>query len=103
VTRARVVFSEHADSDLRDLFNYIVEQSGYDASARRFIDGIVDRCAELQDFPQIGRPRDDLQVGLRLLTFKSVVIAYRLEARSVIILNIFARGRDFEAILRGQT
>ena len=51
--------------------------------------------------PRGGRPRDDLEPGLRTVPFeRSAVIAYRVESDSVLILNVFYGRRDYEALYR---
>ena len=50
----------------------------------------------------IGRPRDDLEPGLRTIPFeRSAVIAYKVEDDRVRIGNVFYGGRNFEALYRG--
>ena len=46
--------------------------------------------------------RDDLGTGFRSVPFeRSAIIFYVVEPEQVFITNIFRRGRDYEAILRG--
>ena len=79
------------------MFRTILHRSQDVATARRFTPGIKDRCDRIGDAPKAGRPRDDLPEGLRTVAFeRSTVIAYRVEHRSVRILNIFYGGRDVE-------
>jgi toxin ParE1/3/4 len=96
----RVVLRPQAEEDLEAIYRYIAKDSperaiGYVRRLRR-------RCEALAEYPERGRPRDDLAPGLRMLAFeRSAVIAYRVEDGSVRIVDIFYRGRDYDAILRG--
>ncbi|SDN45109.1 toxin ParE1/3/4 [Methylobacterium phyllostachyos] len=69
--------------------------------AEGFIRRIIARCRRIGDAPHGGRPRDDLEPGLRTVPFeRSAVIAYRVGAESVTITNVFYGGRDFEALFQ---
>ena len=61
-----------------------------------------DRCDRIGNVPHGGRPRDDLEPGLRTVPFEhSAVIAYKVEDDLVRIVNIFYGGRDFESFYLG--
>lgn len=48
-----------------------------------------------------GIARDDLEPGVRLLSFESrVVILYRIEGDRVRIARLFYGGRDYEALFK---
>ena len=58
--------SPQADSDLDDIWYYVVTKSGSTKIADRLIDSITDRFLLLARHPRIGRARDeDLRAGLR--------------------------------------
>jgi toxin ParE1/3/4 len=64
-------------------------------------DKLYSRCESLAEFPLKGRARDDLMKGLRVLPFeKKAIIAYRILADMVEVLNMFYDGRDYEALIR---
>lgn len=66
-----------------------------------FVQRIKDRCERIGDAPHGGRPRDDLEPGLRTVPFeRSAMIVYRVERDRVRITNIFYGGQDFEALFR---
>ena len=72
-------------------------------TAEGFVRRIVERCERIGDAPHGGRPRDDLEPGLRTVPFeRSAVIAYKAEPGRVLVTNVFYGGRDFEALYRGQ-
>lgn len=64
---------------------------------------IKDRCERIGDAPHGGRPREDLEPGLRTVPFESsALIAYRVEPDRMRITNVFYSGRDFEAFYRSE-
>jgi toxin ParE1/3/4 len=70
--------------------------------ARRFINRIEDRCSRIGFVPRGGRPRDDLDPGLRTVPFEhSAIIADKVEGNRVDITNVFYGGRDYEAFYLG--
>ena len=55
----------------------------------------------LQDFPNLGVPRDDILSGLRTIGFRRrVTAAFVVGAAEVLVVGIFYGGQDFETILR---
>lgn len=56
------------------------------------------RCRKIGDAPNGGRPRDDLEPGLRTVPFeRTAIVAYRV-TDNVEITNVFYGGRDYEAL-----
>lgn len=100
--RLRVKLQPEAFADLTDIFREVLRISQNLPTARGFVKRIRDRCARIGDAPHGGRPRDDLEPGLRTVPFEhTAVIAYRVEADRVRVTNIFYGGRDFESLYRG--
>jgi toxin ParE1/3/4 len=59
------------------------------------------RCEVLTTHPDIGRARDDLLPGLRILPImRRAAIAYLTRPDRIEILRIFYAGQDYETILR---
>ena len=97
--RLEVRFRPQAFEDLEDIFRRVLRGSRSHVTARRFVMRIRNRCLRIGNVPRGGRPRDDLEVGLRTVPFeRSAVIAYRIENQQVQITNIFYGGRDYEAL-----
>ncbi len=49
----------------------------------------------------MGRPRDDLQAGLRTLAYRRrVTISFVVEDAALVVIGIFYGGQDFERLLR---
>jgi toxin ParE1/3/4 len=100
VKRLHVRVRAHANQDIKDIFDWVVSESGHLQTAEKFIDRIYDACETLSEFPLKGRARDDLKQGVRTLPFeRTAVIAYRVLTGEVEVLNIFYGGRDWEAIV----
>lgn len=93
--RLRVELQPEALRDLADIFRVVLHVSQSVPTARGFV-------KRIGDAPHGGRPRDDLEPGLRTVPFESsAVIAYRVEAGRVRVANVFDGGQDFEALYRG--
>ena len=98
--RLAVRLRAHANQNIKDIFDWIATESGYPQIAEKFIDRVYDACESLGEFPMKGRARNDLKQGVRVLPFDRVaIIAYRILADEVDVLNIFYAGRDYEASL----
>ncbi len=96
--RLEVVFSRDALLDLQDIYIWIAASGNGPITAERYTRRIEERCLEIGDAPDVGRSRDDLFPGLKLLAFeRRATIAYRTLEGVVEILNIFGTGRDYEA------
>lgn len=97
--RLEVVFRAEAEFDLLQIYRWVYEASRDPDVADRFLDRLVSRCERIGDAPHGGRPRDDLEPGLRTVSFeRSAVIAYRVDEDQVQIVNVFYGGRNFEAL-----
>lgn len=97
----RVSYRESASADILDIYRWVYEVSLDPATAGRFAARLVAACERIGDVPLGGRPRDDLFPGLRTLPFeKRAVIAYLVEAETVVITNVFYGGRDFAALYK---
>lgn len=102
IRRLKVAYRDDARTDLDQIFWYLVETTGRTGTARDYALRLEDRCNRIGHAPHIGRRRDDLLPGLRTIAFEhSALICYVVEDDTVWITNVFRRGRDYEAILRG--
>lgn len=97
--RLHVEFQPEALRDLADILRIVLHVSQNVPTARGFVKRIRDRCLRIGDAPRGGRPRDDLEPGLRTVPFEHrAVIAYRIEPDRILVTNVFYGGRDFEAL-----
>ena len=97
----KVTYRETATADILDVYRWVCEVSLDPVTAERFTARLVAACERIGNVPHGGRPRDDLLPGLRTVPFeKRAVIAYLVEAETVVITNVFYGGRDYEALYR---
>jgi len=90
-----VVFHPIAEDDIGRIFDFIAADSP--GRAIGFVRRIRAACLELVRFPERGRLRTDLADNVRTLVFeRRVVIAYRVEDRSIVILRIFYAGQQID-------
>jgi toxin ParE1/3/4 len=90
-----VVFHPIAEDDLGRIFDFIAADSPERAIG--FVRRIRAACLELVRFSERGRLRNDLAENVRTLVFeRRVVIAYRLENRSIVILRVFYAGQQID-------
>jgi toxin ParE1/3/4 len=100
VKRLHVRIRVQANQDIKEIFDWIVSESGHPQTAEKFVDRIYDACEALGEFPLKGRARDDLKQGVRTLPFeRTAVITYRVLSDEVEVLNIFYGGCDWETIV----
>ncbi|MGX5831849.1 type II toxin-antitoxin system RelE/ParE family toxin [Mesorhizobium sp. 43Arga] len=87
-------------SDLQGIYRIIAEASQSNVVALGFVQRIMARCRKIGDVPNGGRPRDDLEPGLRTVPFeRTALIAYRV-GDTAEVTNIFYGGRDYESLYR---
>jgi toxin ParE1/3/4 len=90
-----VVFHPIAEDDLGQIFDLIAADSPERAIG--YVRRIKTACLGFSSFPERGRLRNDLAENVRTLVFeRRVVIAHRLEDRSVTILRVFYAGPQID-------
>ncbi|MER8887401.1 type II toxin-antitoxin system RelE/ParE family toxin [Mesorhizobium sp. M0816] len=72
--RANVTYRPQAIADLQGIYRVIAEASQSDGVAAGFVQRIMARCRKIGDAPNGGRPRDDLEPGLRTVPFERTAI-----------------------------
>lgn len=98
--RLPVTYRPEALGDIEAIFLYVIDVSKDFATARNFTDRIFERCERIGDTPRGGVSREDLGEGIRIVPFeRRAVILYRISEENIEVVNIFYRGRDYEAIL----
>lgn len=100
--RLKVEIGAEADYDLTQVYLGVYDASRNLQVADCFLARLLARRERIGDAPRGGRPRDDLEPGLRTVPFERMaVIAYQIVSDRVLITNVFYGGRDFEALYRG--
>ena len=96
---SRYHLTQRALADLRDIKAYITKH-GTTRAAVRWIQTLRKKCQSVADTPGTGRPRDDLDPGLRSVAVGNYVIFYREESGRVDIVHILHGARDIERLFR---
>ena len=96
---AKVVITEPALEDLREIQNFIARDSSL--MAEIFIDNLIKQFFLLENFPFLGKSVDRMKIkDLRVLVYKSYRILYRVDdpEEFVYILAVVHSSRllDFE-------
>ena len=89
-----LVYRPAAEADLHAIDDWIAEHAD-PLTAYAYVSRIHAACRSLTDAPDRGTPRDDLEPGLRSISFRRrATIYYRVDARVVEIVRILSRGAD---------
>ena len=92
-----VRLSPEAQTDIVRIHARIVEKSGSNVTADRYIDRISGFLSSLNVFPERGTVREEVRSGLRIIGFeRSASIAFVVEDDDVVVLRILAKGQEFD-------
>lgn len=102
---SKIVFTDTAKSDLRELAVYLAEISKDRDLAIRFVKRLQEKTKVLEDFPQSGAvPRDRVlkSNGYRYFVHDDYLIFYHVdeEKNVVYILSVFNSKRDYMRVMR---
>ncbi|HWB49413.1 MAG TPA: type II toxin-antitoxin system RelE/ParE family toxin [Stellaceae bacterium] len=98
----RLRYTRAARDSLTDIARYLRRRSGSAAVARRFVDQLRGRCAELAASPfQLGRPRPELRPDLRSFAMGNYLIFFRYVGDVLEIVDIVEGHRDIDGYFRG--
>jgi len=90
----RIIYHPKAEAELDRLYADIAVEAG-GRIAGDFVDGVITFIEALETFPERGTVRESAIPGLRILGYRrSVSVAFSVRQDDVIILGVFARGRD---------
>lgn len=91
----RVILSSSAVSDINEIFDYILAESG-ERIARNYVGKIRDFLLGLDLFPHRGTVIDSVR-NIRSVGFeRRATVVFRVESDEVTILRIFHRGRNVD-------
>jgi plasmid stabilization system protein ParE len=99
-----VSLTPDAIDDLNRIYDYIALDKQMPDVAWTYIQRLEQSCRKMELAPVRGQKRDDLRKNLRISPIdKNAIIAFEVdeEAQTVLILNIFYGGQDYETIIRG--
>lgn len=90
--------SSQAKADIKQIAHYIVREAGHQKAAEKLLQRFEDIINLLATYPQMGRQRDDLQVGLRIYPVEKYLLVYRVAEQGIEIVRILHAARDIEAL-----
>lgn len=99
----QVFLTPDAIDDLKSIYGYIAENSGYPETAYRYIQKLKEKCENLKTAPLRGQRRDDIRPLLRILPIdKNAVIAFEVneDKQTVTVFNVFYGGQDYETLMK---
>jgi len=97
----KVEIGADARADLFAILDGVIEGTGSFDLGERLIGELEAYCLQLGQHPFMGRPREDLGSGIRLITRnRRATIIYRVEDTRVFVQRIFYGGQNYEAALR---
>ena len=101
----KVVMTETAIEDLREIARWIAQQSKDIEIAKRFINELRQECLKLDTFPGIGLlPRDRVLKShdFRFIVYKDYLIFYitNEETKTVDIMSILNSKQDYMQVMR---
>ena len=93
----RIEWSEVAEVDLDDIYDYIARDVPYYAAL--FIDQLIKATDNLEDHPRLGRkvPEADYHDDVRELIVQGYRIIYRLQTEKLQILTVIHGSRNLAA------
>lgn len=94
---SQFVVTSLAQEDLDEIWLHIADNS--ENIADSFIDELFERFVLIGQFPQMGRERDELAVGLRSFPLRRYLIFYRVIDNGIEIVRVLHSARDIETIL----
>ncbi len=95
----RFSVSKDAEQDLDEIFLYWARRAGLEA-ADRVIDGITTRFWLLGEYPEAGRPCDEIADAVRCFPAGKYLIYYRRSRNETDILHVFHGARQQKRAFR---
>ncbi|MEM8716613.1 MAG: type II toxin-antitoxin system RelE/ParE family toxin [Cyanobacteria bacterium P01_G01_bin.4] len=89
--------SQPAIQDIEEIADYIASQTRLE-QAERFLSKLDAKFARITQFPNLGRPRDEILPGLRSLAMDSYLILYTVTESRVDILRVVSGYRDLTSL-----
>ncbi|MBF0628077.1 MAG: type II toxin-antitoxin system RelE/ParE family toxin [Magnetococcales bacterium] len=93
---SRILKRPEAERDLDEIWWYSAQDNPQNTD--RFLDGILEKCQTLADFPQLGVCRDEICIHLRSQTVGHYLIFYVPIENGIKIIRILHGLRDVEKL-----
>lgn len=97
MAKLKIVWSPDADEDLVSIWRYTADEWS-PAAADQQIQDIWTTCGALLGYPQLGRSRDELLLGVRSIVTDPLVIFYRISAHGIEVLRVLHEREDVELV-----
>ena len=90
----RIQWSEVAEVDIGDIYDYIARDVPY--YAELFVDKLIASIDTLEAYPEIGRhvPEAEGREDIRELIVQRYRILYQIRTESIVVLAVIHGGRD---------
>jgi toxin ParE1/3/4 len=99
VKSRQVRFAAEALADLDRIFTQLLPVAG-ERVARDFVERLEAACLDLRTFPERGTVRAHVRPGLRIIGYRrQASIAFVVTEGEVLVLRVFRRGANTEALL----
>lgn len=90
----RIIYHPEAEAELDRLYGDIALEAG-EQRAGNYVDGLLSFIESLETFPERGTVRANCIPDLRIIGYRrSISVAFSVRGNDVLILGVFARGRD---------
>lgn len=97
-------YTPQAVRDLQEIKRYLNNEMHHSTAANRITKTILDSCARLKQFPEMGpsiAAKTGYETDLRMLVVESYLALYRIEAEAVSVGRIINVRQDYIRILFG--
>ena len=93
-----IVFSKKSDDQLDEIYNYVLSVSNDDDTAKKYINGLIDKTEILKKHAFVGRKLvllDNIITQYRYIKYKEYLIFYRVDNDKVYIDRILHSKKDY--------
>jgi len=98
-TTGHVLVRPRAESDLIEIWLYIVEQNKGDRVADRFLKQLEAHLASILRTPSIWISTDQLAPGVRRSIYKNYLVFYTTQGFDIVPVRVLHHARDWERII----
>jgi toxin ParE1/3/4 len=95
-----VFVSAQAERDFEAIIDDLTLQSP--EAAHQLNNHVTERLKQLSQLPHLGRPRSDIQPGLRGFLVRPYVLFYRIEDEEIVVVRILHGRRDLRRVMNEQ-
>ena len=93
-----VRLTKAANRDLQDIWKFIAADNR--SAAQAYTDKLRSVITQLGAFPELGRARDGVLIGMRSIAVESHLIFYTVSGRTVRIIRILHSKQDVARVMK---